>query len=132
MRIKPWFVAVFGCTLLLGCGGGGASSVGSSPGTERPVSTTVEAPPANAEDPTPSSQQPTASDRLAPVNPEQPLPPAAASNNGQAGGGSRNDPPPPGKKCSASDQCGGCKDACELCLCTGLTRDVCVLSQVCK
>ena len=129
MLNRSW-VAVFGCTVLFACGEGGGSSQGSSLGSERPPSTGEQAPPSNSQDPVPSGERPVTNDQQAPVNAQQPLPPASVSS-AQGSGGKPGDGPP-GKKCSVDDQCAGCKNACQLCECSGLTHAECVSTQICK
>jgi len=126
---RRWFVAVFGCALLLACGDGGASARGSV-GSERPLANTEQAPPSNEQAPVPNDQRPVANDQQAPVNAQQPLPPASTSSGG-ASGDSKPDPNP-GKKCSTDDQCAGCKDLCQTCLCGGVARATCVAISACN
>ncbi|MEI9953748.1 MAG: hypothetical protein WDO74_33410 [Pseudomonadota bacterium] len=90
MSVKRSMVAVFGCSLLLGCGGGGASAPPQPVGTESPAP--------NPQEPQPDPQNPAPDSQSPEIGGEEPLPnaqdplPSGSAQIGAQGGASPGDP----------------------------------------
>ena len=84
MYVKYALLAVFGCSLLWGCGGGRASAPAEPVGTEEPLPDPQQPRP-NSQDPTPNPQDPQ-------IGVEEPLPNAQDPQIGGEGGASPGDP----------------------------------------
>ncbi len=119
MMVQRLFVALFGCSLLVACGGdGGKPLPAPAPGgTERPL-TDPQDPQSNDQRPLPDSQRPAGNDQD-PVSTELPGSNPGAGANTHGGAGNNEEPGPGGgKKCTRDgDQCAGCKGLCAACKC---------------